>query len=46
MAKLLKAIYTQENKKTTCKNIKAVVADLRSMKMKFATKRAEDGMEV
>ena len=45
MAKMLKAIYAQESKKAAREKAKAVVEQLRSMKLKEATKKVEDGIE-
>ena len=45
VAKMLQAIYAQENKKATRKNAKAVVKELRSMKLKEAARKVEDGIE-
>ena len=45
VAKMLKAIHAQESKKASCEKAKAVVAELRSMKLKEAAKKGEDGIE-
>ena len=45
MAKRLKAIHTQENKKAARETAKAVVAELREMKLKEAAKKVEDSVE-
>ena len=45
MAKMLKAIYAQESKKAAREKAKTVVEELRSMKMKEAAKKVEDGIE-
>ena len=39
VAKMLRAIYAQESKKAACKKAKAVVAQLREMKLKEAAKK-------
>ena len=44
-AKLLKAIHAQESKKASREKARAVVADLRAMKLKEAAKKVEDGIE-
>ena len=41
----LKAIHTQESKKASREKAKAVVAELRTMKLKEAAKKVEDGIE-
>ena len=46
VAKMLKAIHAQENKKAPREKAKAVVAELRAMKLKEAAKKVEDGIEV
>lgn len=43
--KMLKAIHAQENKKASRDKAKAVVEDLRAMKMKEAAKKVEDSVE-
>ena len=43
MAKMLKAIHAQESKKASRDKAKAVVAELRAMKLKEAAKKVEDG---
>ena len=45
MAKMLKAIHAQESKKAAREKTKAVVEQLRSMKLKKAAKKVEDGIE-
>ena len=45
VAKMLKAIHAQESKKAAREKAKAVVQELRSMKLKEAAKKAEDGIE-
>lgn len=45
MAKMLKAIHAQENKKAAREKARAVVEGLRSMKLKEAAKKVEDGIE-
>ena len=45
MAKMLKAIHAQESKKASREKAKAVVAELRAMKLKEAAKKVEDGIE-
>ena len=42
VAKMLKAIHTQESKKASREKAKAVVAELRAMKLKEAAKKVED----
>ncbi len=42
---MLKAIHAQESKKASCEKAKAVVAELRAMKLKEAAKKFEDGIE-
>ena len=44
MAKMLKAIYAQESKKAAREKAKAVVAQLREMKLKEAAKKVEDSV--
>ena len=44
-AKMLKAIHAQESKKASREKAKAVVAELRTMKLKEAAKKVEDGIE-
>ena len=44
-AKMLKAIHAQESKKASCEKAKAVVAELKTMKLKEAAKKVEDGIE-
>ena len=45
VAKMLKAIHAQESKKAFREKAKAVVAELRAMKLKEAAKKVEDGIE-
>ena len=42
---MLKAIHAQESKKAAREKAKAVVEQLRSMKLKEAAKKVEDGIE-
>ena len=44
-AKMLKAIHAQESKKASREKARAVVAELRAMKLKEAAKKVEDGIE-
>nr|WP_283243155.1 IS256 family transposase [Yeguia hominis] len=44
-AKMLKAIHAQESKKVSREKTRAVVAELRAMKLKEAAKKVEDGIE-
>ena len=43
--KMLKAIHAQESKKAARQKAKAVVEELRAMKLKEAAKKVEDGIE-
>ena len=45
VAKMLKAIHAQESKKASREKAKAVVAELKAMKLKEAAKKVEDGIE-
>ena len=45
VAKMLKAIHAQESKKASREKAKAVVAELRTMKLKEAAKKVEDDIE-
>ena len=45
VAKMLKAIHAQESKKASREKAKAVVAELRTVKLKEAAKKVEDGIE-
>ena len=45
VAKMLKAIHAQESKKAAREKTKAVVEQLRSMKLKEAAKKVENGIE-
>ena len=45
VAKMLKAIHAQESKKASREKAKAVVSELRAMKLKEAAKKVEDGIE-
>ena len=42
---MLKAIHTQESKKVAREKAKAVVEELRAMKLKEAAKKVENGIE-
>ena len=42
---MLKAIHAQESKRAACEKAKAVVEELRSMKLKEAAKKVEDSVE-
>ena len=42
---MLKAIHAQESKKAAREKAKAVVAELKDMKLKEAAKKVEDGIE-
>ncbi len=42
---MLKAIHAQESKKSAREKARAVVAQLRSMKLKEAARKVEDGIE-
>ena len=44
VAKMLKTIHAQESKKAACEKAKAVVEELRSMKLEEAAKKIEDGI--
>ena len=44
MAKMLKAIHAQESKKAAREKARAVVEELRSMKLKEAARKIEDGI--
>ena len=44
-AKMLKAIHAQESKKAAREKAKAVMEELRSMKLKEAAKKVENGIE-
>lgn len=44
MAKMLKAIHAQESKKAAREKAKAVVAQLKEMKLKEAAKKVEDSV--
>ena len=46
VAKMLKAIYTQESKKASREKAQAVAAELREMKLKEAAKKIEDGTRI
>ena len=43
LIKMLKAIHAQESKKASREKAKAVVAQLREMKLKEAARKVEDG---
>ena len=45
VAKMLKVIHAQESKKAAREKAKAVVEELRAMKLKEAAKKVEDGIE-
>lgn len=45
IAKMLKAIHAQESKRAALEKAKTVVEELRSMKLKEAAKKVEDGIE-
>lgn len=45
VAKMLKAIHAQENKKAAREKAKTVVADLKAMKLKEAARKVENGIE-
>ncbi len=45
VAKMLKAIHAQECKRAAREKAKAVVAELRAMKLKEAAKKVEDSIE-
>jgi transposase-like protein len=45
VAKMLKAIHAQESKESARKKAKQVADELRSMKLKEAAKKLEDGIE-
>lgn len=45
MAKMLKAIHAQESRKAAREKARAVIAELREMKLKEAAKKVEDGIE-
>lgn len=45
VAKMLKAIHTQENKKTAREKTKTVVADFKAMKLKEAARKVENGIK-
>ena len=45
VAKMLKAIHAQESKKAAREKAKALVAELRNMKLKEAAKKIEDSVE-
>jgi len=45
VAKMLKAIHAQESKKAAREKAKAVITELREMKLKEAAKKVEDGVE-
>ena len=45
VAKMLKAIHAQESKQAACEKAKAVVAQLREMKLKEAAKKVESSVE-
>ena len=45
VAKMLKAIHAQESKKAAREKAKIVIAELKSMKLKEAAKKVEEGIE-
>ena len=45
VAKMLKAIHAQESKRASREKAKAIVAELKAMKLPEATKKVEDGIE-
>lgn len=45
VAKMLKAIHAQKSNKASKEKAKAVVEELRAMKLKEAAKKIEDGVE-
>ena len=45
VAKMLKAIHAQESKKAAREKARAVIAELREMKLKEAAKKVDDGIE-
>ena len=45
VARMLKAIHSQENKKASREKARAVVAELQAMKLKEAAKKVENGIE-
>ena len=45
VAKMLKVIHSQENKKAAREKAKVVVEELRSMKLKKTAQKVEDGIE-
>ena len=45
VTKMLKAIHAQESKKAAREKARAVIAELREMKLKEAAKKVEDGIE-
>ena len=45
VARMLKAIHTQESKRAAREKARSVVEQLRSMKLKEAAKKVEDGIE-
>ena len=45
VAKMLKAIHAQESKKASREKAKAVIAELRAMKLNEAARKVEDGIE-
>ena len=45
VAKMLKAIHAQESKKASREKARAVIAELREMKLKEAAKNVDDGIE-
>ena len=45
VAKMLKAIHAQESKKAAREKVKAVIAELKAMKLRDAARKIEDGVE-
>ena len=45
VAKMLKAIHAQESKKAAREKVKAVIAELRTLKLRDAARKIEDGVE-
>ena len=45
VAKMLKAIHAQESKKAAREKVKAVVAELKELKLKEAARKVEEGIE-
>ena len=45
VAKMLKAIHAQESKKAAREKVKAVIAELKTLKLRDAARKIEDGVE-